>query len=191
MYFPLALSDLDITLEFEDGPNAPQSCADQAGFVCDAAHEVLFPLDVWQHLSRIPWRRLQLRFPPDSGLSFGPLKPTGHLSIIGKVLPMMRISAREEACMELIIRLIDLDTRPASSDSSTTVALEQVTIHSGSIADMNPLYEGLGLGDRRIAASRGDEPHKQLEPVAAEILQEGDDSNGNQAATIQKEACDE
>jgi hypothetical protein len=99
-----------------------------------------------QHLGRIPWRRLQLRLPPHSTLSLGPVKPVGHISVIGKVifvdflcravlrkcnvidqvLPMMGVSAREEAFMELIIRLIDLDIKPVASAAAPAAPLQQV-----------------------------------------------------------------
>ncbi len=151
-YFLLELSrlnhsDLDISLEFEDGPNAPQRCDDVPGYILillhtmsiislsdsslfcrfasDASSEVLFPVEVWQHMSRIPWRRLQFRLPPASTYSFGAIKPVGHVSVIGKVLPMMGVTAREESFMELIIRLIDLDIRPATTASAPATSLQQ------------------------------------------------------------------
>ncbi len=39
------------------------------------------PLSFWQHLGRIPWRRLQLKLPPNSTV-----KLVGHISVIGKVI---------------------------------------------------------------------------------------------------------
>jgi hypothetical protein len=68
----------------------------------------------------------------------------GHISVIGKVsrrggggkmgkcngidkvMPMMGVSAREEAFMELIIRLIDLDTKPAAATAAPPAPLQQV-----------------------------------------------------------------
>jgi hypothetical protein len=49
-----------------------------------------------------------------------------------KVLPTMGMSAREEAFMELIIRLIDLDIKPAASASApaATPTLQQVRPHT-------------------------------------------------------------
>ena len=56
----------------------------------------------------------------------------GHISTIGKVLPMMAVGAREEAFMELIIRLIDLDIKPAASATApaATPTLQQVRPHT-------------------------------------------------------------
>jgi hypothetical protein len=184
--FPPNVSDLDLTLEFEDGPNAPRPCAGDSGFACDASSEVLFPLDVWQQLSRIPWRRIQLRLPPNSTLSFGAIKPVGHISVIGKVMPMMGVSAREEAFMELIIRLIDLDTKPTgdtfapaavaqkaracliiAAETIHSNAVSQVTIRDGSRANMEQLHDGLGLGDKRISVLREDASMS----IGTEVLQ--------------------
>lgn len=164
-YYSLELSrprilDLDITLEFEDGPNAPQPCDDVPGwvlippptlflpisshplilhsFATDASVEVLFPVEVWQHLSRIPWRRLQFRLPPGSTYSFGAIRPVGHVSVIGKVLPMMGVSAREEAFMELIIRLIDFDVRPATIASAPAASLQQARRSSNFSSQLLP-----------------------------------------------------
>jgi hypothetical protein len=91
------------------------------------------------------------------------------MSVIGKVMPMMGVSAREEAFMELIIRLIDLDTRSAAGNAPAAVvqqvcnwpapktksphfnAASQVTIRDGSRANMEQLHDVLGLGDKRIS----------------------------------------
>jgi hypothetical protein len=170
-------------------------------FATDACVEVLFPVEVWQHLSRIPWRRLQFRLPPGSTYSFGAIRPVGHVSVIGKVLPMTGVSAREEAFMELIIRLIDFDIRPATIASVPAASLQQarrsssfssqllpnhcsfhlssyslhastlnlihwhqVSIRDGSLANMEQLHDGLGLGDRRMSV----EVSRAVEVVHAE-----------------------
>ncbi len=142
-------------------------------FALDASREVLFPVDVWRHLTRIPWRRLQLRLPPKSTLSFTSNKPLGHISVIGKVncrgsggkmgkcngidkvMPMMGVSAREEAFMELIIRLIDLDTKPDAAAAAPAASVQQVHF-TELFTTEHPFYLNVtGDDTRRVAGEHG------------------------------------
>jgi hypothetical protein len=129
------------------------------------------------------------------------------------VLPMMGVSAREEAFMELIIRLIDFDVRPATIASAPAASLQQarrssiflpnhspitahftyrliplhastlnlihwhqVSIRDGSLANMQQLHDGLGLGDRRMSV----EVSRAVEVVHAEGIAVGGTGGGEE-----------
>ncbi len=74
---------------------------------------------------------------------------------MGKVLPMMSVTPREEAFMEVIIRLINTEIRlHPKQPEGAAVVLQQVTMRDGSTANMGQLHDGLGLGERRISIVR-------------------------------------